>query len=123
MIKEQELEEITRTVANKNATLGKISEEMKTIKSNIKNQENQLSCLQNSTRGLEERVQSLKDEVRENQTKQKEISTSEKFEKSHMERYETCLKDAKKNLSKKQNEIQDFTEEASSVGERLPELR
>lgn len=103
--------------------------------------ENQLIQLKNSTTDLENRIQSLKvkltqlicsmtgmilifkDEVKENQTKQKEISTSEQFDKNNVERYGVSLKDFKKEIINKQNVLEDYTKEASAVGERPSDLR
>lgn len=64
-----------------------------------------------------------KDEVRENQTKQKEISTSETFDKNRIERYEAALRDARRQITNKEKELKKYTDEALSVGERLADLR
>lgn len=107
--------------------------------------EKHLDKLKNASRELEGRLQCLKvvkciliwkeyrqiiksnlylqDEIRENQIKQKEISTSEKFDRNHIERYEATLKDAKRQIIVKEKELKKYTEEASSVGERLIDLR
>lgn len=61
--------------------------------------------------------------MRENQTKQKEISTSEKFDKNHIDRYEEMIKDANRQIVQKQKELKKYSDEASSVGERLADLR
>lgn len=61
--------------------------------------------------------------MRENQTKQKEITTSEKFDKSHIDRYEELIKDANRQIVHKQKELRKYTDEASTVGERLEDLR
>lgn len=61
--------------------------------------------------------------MRENQTKQKEISVSEKFDKNNVERYEAALVDAKKQNKLKQKELKKCADEALAVGERLSDLR
>lgn len=57
---EQELDEISKKITEKTAALGKITDEIKIIKSNINDKENQMSQLRNSTKGLEDRIQALK---------------------------------------------------------------
>lgn len=47
-------------MADKTAALGKVAEEIKTIKANITDKENQMSQLKKSTKGLEDRIQSIK---------------------------------------------------------------
>ncbi|XP_023020783.2 structural maintenance of chromosomes 6 [Leptinotarsa decemlineata] len=120
---EQELEEVTRTLAEKSAALEQVNEEIREIRATITAKEQNLTQLKGSTTGLEERIQSLKDDVQESQTKQKEIATSDEFDKRRLREYEVKLNEARSQMVAKQNELKACTNEASSVGERLPDLR
>lgn len=40
-----------------------------------------------------------------------------------MERFEAALKDAKRQITIKEKELKKYSDEASTVGERLPDLR
>ncbi|KAG5887604.1 hypothetical protein JTB14_002613 [Gonioctena quinquepunctata] len=120
---EQELEEVRKVLTEKNADLERVNEEIREIKATIVGKEQNLSQLKGSTKGLEERIQSFKDEVQENQTKLKEISTSEEFDKRRVREYESKLNEARAQMVLKQNVVKKLTSEASSVGERLQDLR
>ncbi|KAJ8935418.1 hypothetical protein NQ314_012837, partial [Rhamnusium bicolor] len=120
---EQELEEVKKSVNEKTATLGKVTEELKEIKLKIVEKEQEITQLKNSTKGLEHRAESLQLEIREYQTKQKEISTSDEFEKRQIQEFERRLNVARSEMVLKQTSLKKYETEASSVGERLPDLR
>ncbi|CAG9820931.1 unnamed protein product, partial [Phaedon cochleariae] len=120
---EQELQEIKKSLNEKTAALEGLNEQIREIRSAMAEKEQNLTQLKGSTKGLEERLQSLKDEVRETQTKQKEISTSGEFDQRRIRDYETKLLDARSQMVLKQNTVKNCTTEASSVGERLSDLR
>ncbi|XP_018567595.1 structural maintenance of chromosomes protein 6 [Anoplophora glabripennis] len=120
---EQELEEVKKVLNDKKASLGQVSEDLKQIKLKIVEKEQEMNQLKESTKGFEDRVQALQEEIREYQTKQKEVSTSDEFDKRKIKEYERRVNEARAEMVLRQNALIRYEEEATSVGERLPDLR
>lgn len=59
IFQEQELEEVKKSLNDKKAALGKVSEDLKEIKLKIVEKEQEMNQLKGSTKGFENRIQAL----------------------------------------------------------------
>ncbi|XP_044253818.1 structural maintenance of chromosomes protein 6 [Tribolium madens] len=120
---ESELTEIRETIQQKNAQLATVEEAQKEIKSDIKQNEEKLQNLKAANTDLEERMRELEEQMKEDQIRQKEITTSEEFDKRKAQEFKKKINQAQSELVLKQAAVKKYTEQAMSLGERQETAR
>jgi chromosome segregation ATPase len=115
---ESELKEIRNTLREKRAQFAVAEEALKEIKREINENEEKLRQLKNSNSSLEDRMTSLEAQIREETIRQREIATSAEFDKRKAKEFENKLNQARSELVAKQTTAHQYTEQASSLGDR-----
>ncbi|XP_973544.4 structural maintenance of chromosomes protein 6 [Tribolium castaneum] len=120
---ESELSEIRNTIQEKSAQLATVETTLKEIKADINKNEEKLQNLKAANTDLEERMRTLEDQMKEDQIRQKEITTSEEFDKRKAQEFKNKINEARSELVLKQSTVKKYTEQALSLGERLETAR